>query len=89
MLSAPAIIPLMTSAFRYNKKQPKKYRRRAKAASEAADKLAAKGIDPQEPCRAASADDSSCLLGPQNPRGRCWTSGGSQVVFGDPNPLVS
>jgi hypothetical protein len=37
----------MTTPFRYNKKQRKRYRGQAKAESEVADKLAAKGIDPQ------------------------------------------
>jgi acetyl-CoA carboxylase carboxyltransferase component len=44
---SPAIIPLMTTPFRYNKKQRKSYRGQAKAESKAADKLAAKGVDPQ------------------------------------------
>ena len=47
LVVSPAIIPIMTSPFRYNKKQRKSYRRQAKAESEVADKLAAKGIDPQ------------------------------------------
>ena len=38
---------LMTSPFRYNKKQRKYYRERAKADTIAADQLAEKGMDPQ------------------------------------------
>lgn len=37
----------MTSPFRYNKKQRKDYRKRAKADAIAADKLAEEGMDPQ------------------------------------------
>ncbi len=37
----------MTSPFRYNKKQRKDYRKRAKANATAADKLAENGMDPQ------------------------------------------
>jgi hypothetical protein len=37
----------MTSSFRYNKKQRKYYRERARADAIAADKLAENGMDPQ------------------------------------------
>ena len=37
----------MTSPFRHNKKQRRSYRKHAKAAATAADKLADKGMDPQ------------------------------------------
>jgi len=42
-----AIIQLMTSPFRYNKKQRRNHRKHAKAEAMAADKLANKGMDPQ------------------------------------------
>ena len=41
------MIQLMTSPFRYNKKQRKNYRRHAKAEAMAADNLADQGADPQ------------------------------------------
>jgi hypothetical protein len=37
----------MTSPFRYNKKQRRNHRKRAKAQAMAADKLAYKGMDPR------------------------------------------
>lgn len=49
----------MASPFRYNKKQRKYYRRRAKAEIKAADKLAAEGTNPQSAAVLRTLADSS------------------------------